>query len=227
MPRSARIVATGTPHHITQRGNRKAEVFLDDEDREKYLHFLRKYARKHGLETHAYCLMSNHIHLVATPLKSHSMSRALGSANMCYAQHFNRKYSLSGRLWQGRFFSCVLDERHALAAVRYAERNPVRAGLVGHAWDYKWSSAQGHIGEARDPLLSKNWPPQDMLAQWKELLTESESMDDIEGLRRCTRADRPLGSPLFIRELEQALSKPLGRKRVGPPRKPSLERGKG
>lgn len=226
MPRTARIVATEMPHHITQRGNRKAEVFLDDDDRERYLRLLRKYARKYGLETHAYCLMSNHIHLVAIPMKPHSMARALGYANMCYTQYFNRKYSLSGHLWQGRFFSCALDERHALAAVRYAECNPVRAGLVGRAWDYKWSSARGHIGEGRDPILSKNWPSQDMLAQWKELLTESESVDDIEELRRCTRADRPLGSPSFIRKLEKALSRPLRRKRVGPPRKPSLRRDK-
>ena len=148
------------------------------------------------------------------------MARAIAYAHTSYTRHFNRKYSLSGHLWQGRFFSCVLDERHALAAARYVERNPVRAGIVGRAWDYKWSSARSHIGEVDDPILAKAWPQGDLLSQWQQLLMDNDEESEIDGLRRSTRAGSPVGSAAFIRKIERALGRSLKRRPVGRPYNP-------
>jgi putative transposase len=220
MPRIARVVAPGLPHHVTQRGNRRMNVFLDDKDRREYLGFLEQYRDKHSLEILAYCLMSNHIHLVAVPKEDHSLARTLADTHMRYAQHFNWKYSESGHLWQGRFFSCVLDERHTLASARYVERNPVRAGLVGRAWEYRWSSARGHVGESRDSLLSDRWPGKRLIAQWRELLVEFEDVRQVEGIRASTRTGRPLGTPRFIDRLERTMGRMMRPKKAGRPPKP-------
>jgi putative transposase len=194
-------------------------VFLDDSDHEAYLRFLQLYVSKYGLEILAYCLMPNHVHLVAVPKEMDSLARAIACTHVLYSRHFNRKYSLSGHLWQGRYYSCVLDEQHTLAATRYVECNPVHAGLVGCAWNYRWSSAQGHLGKIRDPILSANWPHPELLSQWQQLLTEQASDVDIEKLRDSTRAGYPLGSAQFIDNLERILGRSLSRKRVGRPRK--------
>ncbi len=220
MPRVARIVATGLAHHITHRGNRKLEVFLDDDDRGVYLRLLRISGTKYGLDVLAYCLMSNHVHLVAVPREADSLARAIAYAHTSYTRHFNRKYSLSGHLWQGRFFSCVLDERHALAAARYVERNPVRAGIVGRAWDYKWSSARSHIGETDDPILAKTWPPKELLSQWQQLLRDDEGAGEVDEFRRSTSVGSPVGSASFIRKIERALGRSLKRRRRGRPFNP-------
>jgi putative transposase len=215
----ARIVAPEYPHHITQRGNHRLDIFIDDEDRAVYLKLLKQYRDKHGLEILAYCLMSNHIHLVAIPKESFSLSRALADTHMRYAQHINRKYSKVGHLWQGRFFSCVLDEDHALAAARYVERNPVRAGLVGRAWDYPWSSARDHIGARRDAFVSARWPAGDLRKQWAELLATADGGKELEAIRTSTRSGKPVGSDAFIEKMEKLLQRLLKPKRVGRPHK--------
>jgi putative transposase len=195
------------------------DVFLDDEDRRVYLDFLAWYRNKHGLEILAYCMMSNHVHVIGVPKEADSIARTIADTHMRYAQHFNWKYSQSGHLWQGRFFSCVLDERHILAAARYVERNPTRAGLVGRAWDYRWSSARAHIGEGKDTLLAESWPSKRLLAQWRELLTDVDDTHDVEEIRLSTRTGRPLGSPDFLVKLEGILRRRVRPKRAGRPRK--------
>lgn len=219
MPRTARIVAPGLAHHITQRGNRRMEVFLDDEDRETYLTLLRQYRKKHGLEILAYCLMHNHIHLLAVPKETDSLARTLADTHMRYAQHFNWKHSQTGHLWQGRFFSCVLDERHALAAARYIERNPIRAGLVGRAWDYGWSSATAHVSEKSDSLLSDRWPSGQQLMQWRDLLSEAGDDARLRGIRLHTRTGRPLGTEGFLDKVERMLGRTVRPGKGGRPPK--------
>ena len=124
MSRVARVVVPGFPHHVTQRGNRRADVFETDGDREAYLRFLKQYADRHGLAVWAYCLMTNHIHLVVVPVREESLGLALRDTHTVYAMHFNTRTKLSGHVWQGRFHSCPLDESHMWASVRYVERNP-------------------------------------------------------------------------------------------------------
>ena len=112
MSRVARVVVPGFGHHITQRGNRRADVFEDDGDRDAYLGYLRKYADRHGLTIWAYCLMTNHVHLVGVPEREESLGLTLRDAHTVYAMHFNGRTQETGHVWQGRFFSCPLDESH-------------------------------------------------------------------------------------------------------------------
>jgi len=171
MPRNARIVAPGFPHHITQRGNYRQKVFENDADRKKYLALIKEYSGKYGLKIWAYCLMVNHVHFIAVPSSADSLSKTLRQANTFYSAYFNRKMEQTGHLWQGRYYSCVLDEPHLVTAVRYVENNPVRAGLVSKAEDYLWSSAAGHVYGVNDPLLSEDLPLLNMITDWREYPT--------------------------------------------------------
>ena len=146
MPRRARVVFEGVVHHITQRGNYRQNVFEDDSDKRKYVEFIREYSEKYGMKIYAYCLMSNHVHFIATPLKEDSLAMTFKYSNMRYSSYFNKKNKRSGHLWQGRFYSCPLQFEHALEALRYVERNPVRARMVELPWEYEWSSAREHVG---------------------------------------------------------------------------------
>ncbi len=151
MPRIARVVIPGIPHHVTQRGNRREDVFSEDNDRQRYLRLLLEYSAKHGLKTLAYCLMTNHIHLVCIPERADTLASVFRPLDLRYTQHFNWSQRISGRLWQGRPFSCALDDAHLCAALRYVERNPVRARMVRKAEHYAWSSAAAHCGRAAIP----------------------------------------------------------------------------
>jgi putative transposase len=249
MPRRARIVIPDCPHHlptwrlaccrrragrqagVTQRGNRREEVFFTDADRQRYLALLNTYADTHGLAIHAYCLMSNHLHLVATPRTQASLAGALRPVFLRYAQHVNWTQQLSGRLWQGRFFSCPLDERHFWEAVRYAclparrqegrqvERNPVRARVVRKAERYPWSSAAAHCGLRADPLLADAEQLSQRVGDWSAWLREGEDEAMVSSIRRSTRTGRPAGSDGFIARLERLLGRALRPKKGGRPRK--------
>ena len=130
MPRVARAVFSGVAHHITQRGNRRKDVFYTDEDRQAYLDWLKEYSQKNRLEILAYCLMTNHIHLAGVPRTEEGLQAVLKPLHMRYAQRFDRERGWKGHVWQGRYFSSPLDEAYLWAAIRYVERNPVRAGMV-------------------------------------------------------------------------------------------------
>ena len=134
---------------------------------------------------------------------------------MRYAQYVNRKLNQTGHLWQGRFYSCVLDEPHALAATRYVERNPVRAGLATNAWDYLWSSARAHVGTHHDGLLSKRWPSGQLLAQWRDILAEDDENPRAETIRASTRRGRPLGNEMFVEMVERMTGRFFKPKQVG------------
>ncbi|MCP4643821.1 MAG: transposase [bacterium] len=220
MSRVARIVVPGFPHHVTQRGNRRADVFETDGDHDAYLRFMKQYADKRGLVIWAYCLMTNHVHLVAVPVREDSLGLALRDAHTVYAMYFNSRTQLSGHVWQGRFHSCPMDERHLWAAVRYVERNPVRAGMVERAEDYAWSSAAAHCGLRSDPLLSPDFPPPGVVDDWADWLHEEREEDDAcERIRQHTHTGRPCGSPTFLDQLEQLLQRVVRPKKGGRPRK--------
>ncbi|HPD16451.1 MAG TPA: transposase [Planctomycetota bacterium] len=221
MPRIARIVIPGLAHHVTQRGNNRQDVFFTDDDRAAYLALLARHAREFGLRVLGYCLMTNHVHLVAVPEAEDSLARAVGRTDFVYAQAVNRLHGRCGHLWQNRFHSCPLDEAHLAAAVRYAERNPVRARMVRLAWRYPWSSAAAHVGEAGDPsglLDLAAWRERWSAAEWRELLRSDPAEEELLGLRFRTRRGRPLGSDAFLGRLEAALGRRLRALPVGRPR---------
>ena len=149
MPRVARIVVPGIPHHVTPRGNNRQQVFFCDSDRELYLRLLREHAGRFGVEVVGWCPMTNHMHLVAIPAGKDSLAKAVGRTDYRYTQTLNRARGGTGQLWQNRFFSCPLDEGHTWQALCYVDRNPVRAGLVREARRYYWSSAAVQVNAKR------------------------------------------------------------------------------
>ncbi|NQT29699.1 MAG: transposase [Candidatus Saganbacteria bacterium] len=195
MARLPRIVAVGYPHHLTQRGNNKQEIFLDDDDCNKYLSFLSEYCRKYKLVILSYCLMPNHIHLLAVPEEKFSLAKTIKCTHMRYAQYVNKKVNACGHLWHRRFHSCVLNQRHLFAAARYIERNPVRAEIVKEAWVWEWSSARYHIGkEKKNEIITGNLFDYINVkpSYWKECLKMYEKERYIQKIRKHTKRGHTL-----------------------------------
>ena len=157
MARIARVVAAGVPHHVVQRGNRRQPVFFSVADYKAYLRLLADWCERAKVEIWAYCLMPNHVHLVAVPENEHSLARAVGETHRRYTVRVNQREDWRGYLWQGRFSSFPLDEQYLHVAVRYVELNPVRAKLAREPWEYPWSSAKAHI-RGKDDLLVRVKP---------------------------------------------------------------------
>ncbi|MGH7800863.1 MAG: transposase [Thermodesulfobacteriota bacterium] len=222
MPRTSRIVFPNLPHHITQRGNRREDVFFTDQDRTEYLFWLKEYCDKNKVDILAYCLMTNHIHIVAVPNTEDGLHRVLRPLHTRYAQKVNREHGWSGHLWQGRYFSSPLDEVYMWAAIRYVERNPVRARLVRSAENYKWSSAAGHCELREDKMLTVNSKWAGLLEEiknWSEWLSEGDESEKIELIRQNIKKGLPCGSDKFIRKLEKTAGRILRYRPMGRPKK--------
>ena len=218
MGRKLRIVAPGFPHHVTQRGNYKQAIFEEDGDRRKYLGLIKKYSEKYQLKIWAYCLMKNHVHFIVVPSLIDSLPKTFKQVNRLYSVYFNNKKEQTGHLWQNRYYSCVLDEAHFMAAVRYVENNPVRAGIANKAEDYQWSSATSHVNNISDPILSNDLPLLDMIPDWREYLYLDKDKQASEKIRECTMSGKPAGSDLFINILEDILGTEIKFKKQGRPR---------
>lgn len=219
MPRMARIVIPDVPHHVTQRGNRREDVFFDDGDRRRYLLLLLEYSQKHALDIWAYCLMTNHVHFVAVPREEDSLAAAFKPVDMRYSQHVNRRLHTTGHLWQGRFYSCPLDDEHLWEAVRYVERNPVRAGMVKRAELYPWSSAAAHCGRRLDPLVTGELEARGVVDDWPRWLRQGDDEKTLKLLRLRTRTGRPAGDAAFVARLEELSGRFLAPRVGGRPRK--------
>ncbi len=222
MPRLARVVCSGVPFHVTQRGNRRCPVFFDDHDRKSYLANLTHYAERHELAVLAYCLMSNHVHLVVVPATVHALERVLRPLNMRHAQRINRRKRWKGHLWQGRYFASALDERHLWAAIRYVELNPVEARLVHRAEDYAWSSAAAHCALRADSVLTRLpfWTGMFKgIGAWSKWLGRGEDPEERSLLRRNTAKGLPSGSPEFIERLEASTGRRFHDRSPGRPKK--------
>jgi len=191
-------------------------VFFEDEDRHEYLRLQKEQGERFGVKFIPYYLMTNHIHLIAIPEKETGLSRAIGEAHRLYTRRINFREKVRGYLFQGRFFSCPLDDAHLMAAIRYVERNPVRAKMTTNAWEYQWSSAAYHVGiKDEDALVSKS----DLLKEiddWQEYLSEQDN--DIERLRLNTRTGRPIGDEGFLEKAEKLVSRALRPGKAGRPR---------
>jgi len=225
MARISRVVVPEIPHHITQRGNGRQCVFKNDSDRLVYLQMLAEYSGLHRVRLLGYCLMPNHVHLIAVPMTAQSLPLALALVHGRYANYFNSRYRSPGHLWQGRYYSCALDGTHLWAAMRYTELNPVRAGLAESPQAYPWSSAAVHCGRVgRDALLDLgSWGAEWTAADWEGFLAEGEAEEQVALLRRSTLTGRPLGDPDFVKRLEASLHRPLAVRKGGRPRKPKPE----
>ena len=215
MARLARVVAPGYPHHVTQRGNRRQPTFFEKTDYQLYLDLLAEWCPKHGVRIWAYCLMPNHVHLVAVPSEKQSLALAIGEVYRRYTRAINFRMGWRGHLWQGRFESAAMDENHLLAAVRYIELNPVRARIVKAPQDYRWSSACHHSGMNDDPLVVTS-PVKELVADWREFLGGADAAQQAASIRRAQRSGRPLGSTDFVDDLEETLGRKLRKGKPGP-----------
>jgi len=215
MARLARVVAAGLPHHVTQRGNRRQPVFFGDADYAAYRRLLAEGCRAAGVAVWAYCLMPNHVHLILVPARADGLRAALAEAHRRYTRLINFREGWRGYLWQGRFASFPMDERHLLAGARYVELNPVRAGLARAAGDWPWSSAQAHLS-GRDDGLVQVKPLLELVPDWRDFLGGGLDDDEREAIRAGERTGRPLGSARFVARLEKRLHRPLARRKPGP-----------
>ena len=195
---------SGVPSHITQRGVDRRDVFSSDQDCGTYLRLLRDNLPDAQVHLLAWCLMSNHVHLIAVPEREDSLAMLLRRVQGRYAQYYNTHYGRLGHLWQNRFFACMLGPDHLWTALRYVERNPVRAGMVIAAADYAWSSARAHLSgiDNRGILDMEWWRHASSGLDWLSVL----SVDDREAgdqLRSCTYAGRPFGAESFVQKISE------------------------
>jgi len=210
MARIARVVAVGLPHHVVQRGVRSMAVFFSDADREEYLALLGECGECWGLTFWAWCLMSNHVHFIAVPGEAGSLARTFGEAHRRYTRMINFREKVRGHLFQERFHSYpIQQDGHLLAAARYVELNPVRAGLVERAWEWPWSSAGYNAGAAKSDRLvgSRRLPAR--FGRWRRVLADEGEAIAAARLERHLRTGRPLGGERWVRRLEAELGRPL------------------
>jgi putative transposase len=221
MPRVARLVLPELPHHILHRAQQP--LFTADEDRVLYLRLLGEEGRRWGLTLLGYCLMADHVHLIALPRISEALAQAVGRAHYRYAQLLNRHHARAGHLWHNRFDSAPLDPDHLLLAMRYVEQNPLRADLCRRPWEYAWSSAAVHCGWGKAagdaPLDQAYWRQAAAQLDWNHLLRQPLDEPQLQRLRHATSRGRPLGSEAWISHLETTLGRPLRARPVGRPRK--------
>lgn len=222
MPRRARIVVPGLPLHVVQRGNNKAVCFLSDDDHRFYLHQLARLSGETACGIHAYCLMTNHAHLLLTPRYPESCSRLMRRLDLLHSQYMNRKYCRTGSLWEGRFRSCVVEsETYLLRCYRYIESNPVRAGMVSRPDEYPWSSygfnALGEDASWITPhaeYLRLGSSAAERSVQYRALF---EVDVDARAIRDATNGNHALGSKSFVDELEKTLGRRVTPGRPGRP----------
>ncbi len=215
MPRLARVVVPDLPHHVTQRGNRRQRTFFGDHDYGLYKTILAEQAEATGVRVAGWCLMPNHVHLILIPRESTALALCLREVHRRYTRHVNEREGWRGYLWQGRFASCVMDEPHFLSALRYLEHNPVRAGLVEAATDWRWSSARAHVHGQSDGLTDRA-ALAGLVDDWVAFLELADRPERLEALRLGVRTGRPLGDPAFVAGLETRLGRPVRPGRPGP-----------
>jgi putative transposase len=218
MPRLPRLILPGLPHHVTQRGNYRQDVFYRDEDRQTYLHMLKEYSRHYETAIQAFCLMSNHVHLLVTPQDHDGLPRLLQRLHSEHAKALHWRLQRKGHLWHARYGSVVLDEDHFWTAMAYVEQNPLRAGLVKAAGDWRWSSAAAHLKDADEGWLDfSKWRLRFDPGAWKRCLELGLADAQIaQRIREATRYGWPLGSDEFLDRLERDLHVKVRKAKPGP-----------
>ncbi|MCP4397610.1 MAG: transposase [bacterium] len=215
MARLARVILPGHPHHLTQRGNRRQDVFFCDSDYFYYLELLKTWCEEESIEVWAYCLMTNHVHLIVKPDNESNLSRAIGEVHRRYTRRINLREKWRGYLWQGRFASFPMEENWLLKAASYVELNPVMAGMVRQAWDYRWSSVHAHLSGNDEFGLVDAGKLLDMIGDWEGYLIEAQGQS-VEEIERHSRTGRPLGDDDFIELAENMTGRKLKKKKPGP-----------
>jgi len=214
MARLARIVVPGLAHHVTQRGNRRQQVFFCSDDAAVYVQLLADAFARTETRCLAWCLMPNHVHLLLTPAREDGLRAALGEAHRRYSRRVNVREGWTGYLWQGRFASFPMDEAHVRNAVMYVERNPVAAGLAERAEDWRWSSARARVAGRDDPLADLEAIDTRGL-DWSRELAGGDADEAARGFEAHASTGRPFGDAGFVEKLETLTSRVLGPQKRG------------
>ncbi|MES9834487.1 MAG: transposase [Candidatus Thiodiazotropha sp. DIVDIV] len=232
MPRKPRFYLPDIPAHVIQRGNSRQPVFFESCDYQAYLTWLKEGADKHGCAIHAYCLMTNHVHLLLTPGSSEAISKTIQFVGRHYVPYINHTYGKSGTLWEGRHKGCVVDsDEYLLNCMRYIELNPVRAGMVKDPIDYRWSSYRGNATHYTDELtiphalysqLAKDCQNREFV--YRELFRITLQEDHVHDIRATVQTGTPLGNARFHKQIENQLKCKVGQAKRGRPEGRKTER---
>ena len=225
MARLPRLSVPGYPHHVIQRGNNRQPIFLDEADRQQLLQLLESLAREFDVTVHAYVLMDNHFHLLLTPQTAEGLPRLMQAVGRRYVRYFNDRHGRSGTLWDGRYKSTLIEtERYLLACMAYIDLNPVRAGLVGQARDYAWSSHGYYAGLRSDRLVNPHplyWAlgntPFAREAAYARLVQEGLSASQQQALTDSVLKGWALGGPEFMAHLQKQTDRRLSKSAAGRP----------
>lgn len=225
MARLPRVGPVGVPQHVIQRGNNRQVCFASEQDFSAYINWLKEYAKKYQVSIHAWVLMTNHVHLLCTPQVENAVAHMMQSLGRQYVRYFNFSYKRTGTLWEGRYKSCLVQEEdYLLQLYRYIELNPVRAGMVGQASDYVWSSYQiNALGKESDlctphPLYlalgNEKIQRQD---NYRELFKYQIVEHRLEDIRSKTNKGMTLGTAGFAIEIENLTGHRMTAKKAGRP----------
>ncbi len=226
MPRRARNYLPGFPYHIVQRGNNREACFIEPENYQYYLELWRQLSKRYGVRVHAYCLMTNHIHILATPEAKHSLSDTMKVVGSRYAQYINLKYRRTGTLWEGRHRSSLIQsDRYLLRCYRYIELNPVRAGMVSRPEEYRWSSygvngwSDASWLSPHDEYLQLGGTADERARAYRELFRYQLSEQDLHLIRKAAHYCQPVGDDRFRAQIETQYGITLGNMKRGRPRR--------
>jgi putative transposase len=226
MPRRARIMLADVPVHVIQRGNNRGACFVNDEDRNFYLFHLARGLGRFGCRLHAYCLMTNHVHLLLTPDSAESCAALMKHMGQLHSQYFNKRYGRTGSLWEGRFRSCLVQsEAYVLACYRYIELNPVRASMAIHPGGYPWSSYRNNaLGEAATRVLTPHSEylrlgdgTEERQKVYAGLFGSTADNERLEEIRAATNGGYALGDELFRKTMSRALGRRVDKGKPGRP----------
>jgi putative transposase len=223
MARHPRLIFPGVALHIIQRGNNRNACFIAESDYLTYLAYLRHLSAKYQCEVHAYCLMTNHVHMLLTPSESQACAPLMRDLGRCYVRYFNRRHERSGTLWEGRFRSCIVESaEYVIACYRYIELNPVRAGMVSHPSAYPWSSHAANSGMGVDPMVK---PHCEFLAlacntvsphvAYRGLFDQPFEERLLHSIREATNGGYPLASESFKSQMIAPLGLRMARGKPG------------
>lgn len=229
MPRHARLIVPGLPVHVVQRGVNRSACFFDDRDRDFYLLHLARLLGEAGCSLHAFCLMTNHVHLLLTPDREDSCERLFRRLSLVYAQYMNRKHDRTGTLWEGRFRSSIVQsEIYLLLCYRYIELNPVRAGMVHHPAQYEWSSyAANAAGRAcswitpHAEYLRLGTDAEERMREYRGLFATAVDSKVVGDIRANTNAGYALGTRAFCEKVTRILGRRAFRGAPGRPPAPT------
>ncbi len=230
MPRLPRIDAPGVAQHVIQRGNNRQLCFGSDEDFVAYAHWLYEYSAKYQVEVHAWVFMTNHVHLLVTPLEKSGVSKLMQSLGRKYVQYFNIKYKRSGTMWEGRFKSCLVEsQRYVLSCYRYIELNPVRAFMVENPKDYRWSSyainaigLESKLCTPHPSYLGLSDSKAERLDKYRSLFAGELQSEIINDIRMSTQKGLILGTHEFKEQMAELLGRRVEHRPKGRSRKNRL-----